>query len=117
MILRTRGDVPRLPDHLIRAQGLYYLRILDKKNNEVKLLLCQTKGVNTLEWYSDLNRKAYNFGDWFQAKLAVNKLGVEFCNESTGLDLEHLVIQITDTYQHTPFVEVRLIEYLRRNSE
>lgn len=113
MILRTKGDVPRLPDHLIRAQGLYYLRILDKRNNEVKLLLCQTKGVNTLEWDSDLRRKAYNFRDWFQAKLAVNKLGIEFCNESIDLDLEHLVIQITDTYQHTPFMEVRLIEYLK----
>lgn len=113
MILRTKGDIPRLPDHLIRAQGLYYLRILDKRNNEVKLLLCQTNGKNTLEWDSDLDRKAYNFRDWFQAKLAVNKLGAEFCNESTDLEPEHLVIQITDTYQHIPFMEIRLIECLK----
>lgn len=111
MILRTKGDIPRLPNHLIRAQGLYYLRILDKRNNEVKLLLCQTKGTNTLEWNSDLKRKAYNFRNWVQAKLAVNKLGVEFSKEYPDLDSEHLVIQITDTYQHTPFIEVRLIDY------
>lgn len=113
MILRTKGDVPRLPDHLIRAQGLYYLRILDKKDDKVKLLLCQTKGVNTLEWDSDLKRKAYNFRDWFQTKLAVNKLGVEFCKEYPDLEPEHLVMQIMATYQHTPFMEVRLIEYLK----